>query len=351
MSINTGQMIGDYEVVDLIESSKTGTIYKVRNVLLQRFEALRVMPRTFQDDQEKVTRFLREAKLHALMHHPNIVSFYHATQLDGQLVMTTELVEGTTLAQRLELGPLPLEEALSFFSQVLSGLGHAHVLGVVHRDIVPANIILTSDGQVKLTGFALAKAATDPQLTQPGTVMGSLNYISPEQVKGLSEIDKRSDIYSLGVVLYEAVTGRKPFQHQSQFEVMLAHVNEAPLAPSAVNTSLPAELDSIVLKAMAKDAASRFQTAEEFRAQLDILRGVPQAAETPVAAHAPLPMVPLISEAQAASAGASEARETPDDEFPMERPESRWNSWSLVAAGLFTFLVAVWAFLLVFKRP
>ena len=128
--------------------------------------------------------------------------------------MTTELVEGTTLAQRLELGALRLEDALCFFSQLLSGLGHAHLLGVVHRDITPSNIVLTPDGRVKLTGFALAKAASDPQLTQPGTVMGSLNYISPEQVKGLSEIDKRSDIYSLGVVLYEALTGRRPFQHE-----------------------------------------------------------------------------------------------------------------------------------------
>jgi len=349
MSINTGQMIGDYEVVDLIESSKTGTIYKVRNVLLQRFEALRVMPRTFQEDQEKVTRFLREAKLHALMHHPNIVSFYHATQLDGQLVMTTELVEGTTLAQRLELGALRLEDALSFFSQLLGGLGHAHLLGVVHRDITPSNIVLTSDGRVKLTGFALAKAASDPQLTQPGTVMGSLNYISPEQVKGLSEIDKRSDIYSLGVVLYEAVTGRRPFQHESQFEVMLAHVNEIPLAPSAVNANLPAELNDIVLKAMAKDPASRFQAAEEFRDALDMLGGAPQTAPQtvakPVAPPAPIPpVVPLAPEAELTGGQAAE------EELVTEMPESRWNSWGLVAAGLFTFLVAVWAFFLVFRR-
>ncbi len=344
MSISTGQMIGDYEVVDLIESSKTGTIYKVRNVLLQRFEALRVMPRTFQEDQEKVTRFLREAKLHALMHHPNILSFYHATQLNGQLVMTTELVEGTTLAQRLELGPLPLEEALSFFSEVLSGLGHAHVLGVVHRDITPSNILLTSDQRVKLTGFALAKASTDPQLTQPGTVMGSLNYISPEQVKGVGEIDKRSDLYSLGVVLYEAVTGRRPFQQESQFEVMLAHVNETPPTPSAVNPQLPAELDYVILKAMAKDPAARFQSAEEFREQLDILRGVPQTAEKPAAAPAPIPSGPFGVAAEV------NGHESMEDDYVRHMPASRWNSWGLVAAGLFTFLIAVWAFFLVFRR-
>jgi len=340
MSISTGQMIGDYEVVDLIESAKTGTTYKVRNVLLQRFEALRVLPRTFQDDEEKVTRFLREAKLHALMHHPNILSFYHATQLDGQLVMTTELIEGTSLAQRLELGPLPLAEALSYFSQVLSGLGHAHVLGVVHRDITPANIILTADGHVKLCGFALAKATTDPQLTQPGTVLGSLSYISPEQVKGVNEIDKRADIYSLGAVLYEAVTGRRPFEQKSQFEIMLAHVNDAPVAPSAVNPEIPAELSEIILKAMQKDPAARFQTAEEFRERLDALRGAPQPVVRPIAIPAPVTLAD----------GDAAMEEIPDDQIETQMPATAWNPWILFAASLFTFLVIIWGLFLVFRR-
>src|SRR6266849_4353895 len=157
MPIKPGQTMGDYEVIDLLESSRTGVTYKVRNILAQRFEALRVLPKTLQDDQERVTRFLREAKVHARINHPNIVSFYHATHLGGQVVMTTELVEGTTLERRLELGPLPLAEALGYTSQVLSALAHAHELGVVHRDIAPANIILTPDGGVKLTGFGMAK--------------------------------------------------------------------------------------------------------------------------------------------------------------------------------------------------
>src|SRR5713226_8865345 len=260
MPIKPGQTMGDYEVIDLLESSRTGVTYKVRNILAQRFEALRVLPKTLQDDQEKVTRFLREAKVHARISHPNIVSFYLATHLGGQLVMTTELVEGTTLAQRLELGPLPVAEALHYVSQLLSALAQAHGLGVVHRDITPSNIILTPGGGAKLTGFGLAKATTDPQLTQPGTVIGSLDYISPEQIKGMSELDGRTDIYSLGVVLYQAVTGKRPFERKSQFEVMLAHVNEIPPAPSVVNPELPSELNEIILKAMAKDPSSRFLT-------------------------------------------------------------------------------------------
>jgi serine/threonine-protein kinase len=315
MAIQLGQTVGDYEVIDLIESSKKGVTYKVRNVLVQRFEALRILPKALQDDPEKVTRFLREAKVHARISHPNIVTFYHATQVGGQLVMTTELVEGTTLAERLELGPLPVAEALKYVGQVLSALTQAHALGVAHRDITPANIILTPDGNVKLTGFSLAKATTDPQLTQPGTVLGCLDYISPEQIRGLGEVDGRADIYSLGVVLYEAVTGRRPFDQKSQFEVMLAHVNTLPPAPSIVNPAVPAELSEIILTAMAKDPAARFQTAEAFRQRLDRLSSAPG----PARAAAPAPV-----------------------ETPAQPPAApQWKAWRLALAGLITFLAVM----------
>jgi eukaryotic-like serine/threonine-protein kinase len=337
MPINPGQKLGDYEVIDVLESSKIGVTYKVRNVLLQRFEALRVLPKAFQDDQERVTRFLREAKVHARISHSNVVAFYHATQLEGQLVMTTELVEGTTLAQRLELGPLPLAEALAIFSQILTGLACTHSLGVVHRDITPSNIILLPDGCVKLTGFAMAKATTDPQLTQPGTMMGSLHYISPEQVKAVNDLDARTDIYSLGVVLYEAVTGRKPFEHKSQFDVMLAHVSEMPVSPGVLKPELPAELSEIILRAMAKDPQSRFQNADEFRARIDHLAGIPQ----PVSA---LPVAEVQPTEQLASAEQVSTDETVDT--PMVR---RWSSPAIVAAALFTILVAMWAFFFVLR--
>jgi eukaryotic-like serine/threonine-protein kinase len=331
-----GQIAGDYEVIDVLENAHEGVTYKVRNVLVQRFEVLRILPRSLQDDPEKVTRFLREAKVHARMSHPNIVSFYHATQLDGHLVMTTELVEGTTLAARRESGPLPLAEALSYVSQVLSALAYAHSLGFVHRNITPSNIILTPEGSAKLTGFSLAKATTDPQMTQPGTVMGSLNYISPEQVKGLTELDGRSDIYSLGVVLYEAVTGRRPLHRKSQFEIMLAHVNELPPAPTIVNPEVPAELSEIILTAMAKDPSLRYQTADEFRQRLDRLSGAPRPASESVQRPAPIPKSDdtLMRTAPVAS----------------RRLTVQWSSWRLWAAGFFTLIVFVLTFLAITRR-
>ena len=332
MVIKPGQLIGDYEVIDFLENSPEGVTYKVRNVLVQRLEVLRILPRTLQDDPEKVARFLRETKVHARITHPNIVGFYHATQIEGQLVMTTELVEGTTLAHRRESGPLPLEEALSYVSQVLSALTYAHALGFIHRNVTPANIILTPDGIAKLTGFSLAKATVDTQMTQPGTVMGSLNYISPEQVKGQTQLDARADIYSMGVVLYEAVTGRKPFHRKSQFEIMLAHVNDLPPAPTIVNPEVPAELSEIILTAMGKDPSLRYQTAEEFRQRLVRLQGASQVHEKEEAS------VPMTTPGMRTT------------EITGRQVAINWSSWRLWATGLFAFLAFILTFLAITRN-
>src|SRR5260370_964170 len=224
MAFQVGKTIGQYEFIDVLDSSKNGVPYKVRNILADRCEALKVLPASLQNDQDSVSRFLREMHVHARMIHPNIVTFFSAFPLDGQFVITTELVEATTLAARLELGRMPLHEALDYICQVLDALSHAHSHGVIHRDITPANILITPAGVVKLAGFALAKSPDDPSLTQAGVVLGSLHYMSPEQVKGIREFDARSDIYSVGVVLYQVVTGRRPFGFESQFDIMAAHV-------------------------------------------------------------------------------------------------------------------------------
>ena len=326
MSIQPGQRVGDYEILDLLENSKEGVTYKVRNVILQRFEILRVLPQTLQDDHDAVTRFLREAQVHARMSHPNIVAFYHATQLNGQLIMTTESVEGTTLAARRELGPLPMAKALGVLGQVLSALGHAHSLGIVHRNVTPSNIILTPDGTVKLTGFGLAKAAQDHHLTQPGILLGSLNYISPEQIKGSANLDGRTDIYSAGVILYEVLTGRRPFHRKSQFELMLAHMSELAPAPSIVNPDVPAELSEIVLTAMAKEPSSRFQTAEEFRQRLENPSRGPSRDAHPNS---------VAAVAQSVSAP------SPSSQPMRGKPASAWNSRRLLLAGCLTFLIGI----------
>ncbi|MBZ5575130.1 MAG: serine/threonine protein kinase [Acidobacteriia bacterium] len=273
MSFELGRTVGGYEFLDVLDTSSMDVAYKVRNHLSQRLEALKVLPANSSDDREGVERFLREIKVHARLLHPNIVTFYNAAELEGQLIMTTEFVEGITLTERVkQMGGLPWCEAFSHVTQILLALGYAHEQGIVHRNVTPDSIILTADATVKLSGFGLAKLMASPSLTQAGAVLGALGYIPPEQIRGVGTLDARSDLYSVGVVLYEALTGRLPFDSQSQFQVMLDHVAAEPPAPSAINPQVPPEFDSIVMTALAKDPAARFQSADQFRARLEGVR-------------------------------------------------------------------------------
>lgn len=318
MAFEIGQKAGPYEFLAVQENSRIGCAYKVRNTMADRFELLRILPGELQENREEQERFLREIRVHARLSHPNIVSFHTATELGGQAVMTSEFFEGSTLEKHLEAGPMLEKEAIAQMSQVLSALSYAHEHGVVHREVSPPNILLGPDGSVKLTGFGLAKSASDPQLTCAGTVMGWLEYMSPEQVKGLATLDSRTDIYSAGAVLYEMITGQIPFVRKNQFDLMMAHVTAPPPSPLGLKPDLSKELSDIILTALAKDPAERFQTAAEFREALERL-----GAETP---PKPLPFAP-----EAARAGEG------------------WTSRSLFLTGVFTFIVVVVAFLALLK--
>ena len=268
MKFEIGQTAGGYEFLAVLDTSESGVTYKVRNVLVRRLEALKVLPKELQEDQQRINRFLREVNIRARLSHPNIVSFYNALSLDDQLVMTTELVEGSTVAQLAKLGPFPLKDAVDYICQALSALVYAHAHGVVHRDISPSSMIITEENQLRLSDFGLAKMYADPSLTQTGTVVGSVDYTSPEQVKGITTLDERTDIYSIGVILYELAAGQKPFVSKSQFEVMQAHVEKEPLPPVELNPELSSELNNIILHALAKAPTERFQSAMKFRTAL-----------------------------------------------------------------------------------
>src|SRR6266852_1972179 len=286
MSFEIGQIAGGYEFVGVQGNTRIGRGYKVRNVLAERLEVLRVLPNEPNLGREEVDRFLREIKVHARLSHPNIVTFYTATEIDSELVMTSEFFDGITLEQRLTMGRMPLQETIVCMSQVLSALSYAHEVGVVHREVSPANILLGSDGTVKLTGFEMAKSSADPEVTQVGTVMGWLEYMSPEQVTAAVKPDARSDIYSAGAVLYEMVTGQIPFVCGSQFDLMMAHVNSPPELPAGTDVGLA----QVILTALAKNPSERFQTARLFRDALESAVAIPSPVALEPVSETPAPI-------------------------------------------------------------
>lgn len=304
MNSNIGDRIGDYEIVGVLGAGGMGKVYKVRNVISDRIEAMKVLLPDLANVPELADRFMREIKVLAGLEHPNIAALRTAQRVDNQLIMVMELVEGVTLQDRLEQGRMPVPEALEYSAQVLSALSYAHARGVIHRDIKPANMMVTAGGTVKLMDFGIAKAAGDRKLTMTGTTLGSLYYMSPEQIRG-GELDMRSDLYSFGISLYEIVTGARPFHGDSDFSLMTAHLQAEPVPPIDVDPQLPAALNEIILLSIAKDPAKRFQSADAFRSALGTVGGgapvaapaaAPRQAQTftPVAAPpTPVAQVPL----------------------------------------------------------
>jgi serine/threonine-protein kinase len=296
--MNIGQRIGDYEVVEVLGAGGMGEVYKVRNVLSERVEAMKVLLPNLAGNPELAERFLREIKLQASLDHPNIAKLYTAFRDSNQLLMVMEFVEGQPIDKLLAAGPLMTRDALDYASQVLGALAYAHGRGVTHRDIKPANLMRTPSGTIKLLDFGIAHMKKDPKLTQTGTTLGSLYYIAPELIKG-AEPDARCDIYSLGVVLYEMVTARKPFQGDSQYSIMAAHMEGAPVAPSDAAPWMPGPLNEVILKAIAKDPAQRFQTADAFKSALESAAAAP--ADQVATQVIPTPTTALPGERPAAS--------------------------------------------------
>jgi len=307
MALEPGTRVGDYEILALLGAGGMGQVYSARNIISGRTEAMKVLLPDFASEPELAARFTAEIRTLAGLDHPNIAQLRTAFQFENRLVMIMEFVEGVTLEKRANAAPVPVDEVVNYSTQVLAALSYAHSKGVTHRDIKPANIMITSHGLVKLMDFGIAKSTNDLQLTRPGTTMGSVYYMSPEQVRG-GTVDARSDIYSFGVTMYEMLTGRRPFQAETAYSVLNAQLTEAPAPPMQINPALPQELNNIVLRAMVKSPDGRFQTADEFRAALRSLQPPkvePTVAQlAPVAAQRPAsampPVAPSIPPANAA---------------------------------------------------
>lgn len=258
-----------YELSHLIARGGMAEVYRAHDRLLDRPVALKVLFPELSVDRSFVDRFKREARAAANLSHPNIVPVFDWGEDGGTYFIVMEFIDGRPLSSILRsAGPLSAERTADIGAHVAAALGYAHKHLVVHRDVKPGNVLITDDGHVKVTDFGIARAInTEESLTQTGAVMGTATYFSPEQAEGIG-VDARSDIYSLGVVLFEMVTGRPPYLGESPVAVASKHVRDSPPAPRELNPTIPATFEAIILKSMAKDPAHRYQTAEDLRADL-----------------------------------------------------------------------------------
>jgi serine/threonine protein kinase len=268
LSLEIGTQVGDYRIVAPVGAGAYGEVYQAEHRITHRIDALKILSSHHTGTDEQAQRFLREIQLQASLSHPNIAAVHNAFRTGDGLALIMELVHGEPLSGILKRGRVPLERGVSYVLGILSALACAHGHGIVHRDIKPENIIVTPDGAVKLTDFGLARSPASPRLTQSGEFAGSPSYMSPEQVLGTGEIDARSDLYSTGVVLYEIVTGRPPFDGATAFAVMLGHRSAAPVPPIGIDSAIPPGLNQVILTALEKDPERRFRSAGEFQIAL-----------------------------------------------------------------------------------
>jgi serine/threonine protein kinase len=287
MALFLGTKLGPYEIVAPLGAGGMGEVYRARDARLGRDVAIKVLPASFSSDSDRLRRFEQEARAAGALNHGNILAIYDIGTHEGSPFLVTELLGGETLRERLQSGPLPLRKALDVAVQVARGISAAHEKGIVHRDLKPANLFLTTDGRVKILDFGLAKlkqpentGAAETQAptktvdaeTEPGVVLGTVGYMSPEQVRG-KPADARSDIFSLGTILYEMLSGERPFQRDSSADAMAAILKEDPPELSNEGRKIPPGVERIVRHCLEKDPAERFQSARDLAFDLESVSG------------------------------------------------------------------------------
>ncbi|MGA2819699.1 MAG: serine/threonine-protein kinase [Anaerolineales bacterium] len=313
MSFIPGENVGPYRITQQLGQGGMATVFKAYHAALDRYVALKVLHPAFKEDPSFLGRFRREARVVAKLDHPNIVPIYDFAEHEGQPFLVMKFIEGQTLKARLVQGPLGPEEAVHILRCVGSALGYAHKQGVLHRDIKPSNVLLTPDGSVFLADFGLARIAAAGESTlSSDMLLGTPHYISPEQAKGLRNLDEGTDIYSLGVVLYEVTVGRVPFNADTPFSIIHDHIFTPLPMPRLVNPKVPEGVERVLLKALAKERADRYPDVQSL---VDAFVAAVENAAAP------------------ASAGpqAAIARSSPK---PSSRRPPPWWVWVIVAAGV-----------------
>jgi eukaryotic-like serine/threonine-protein kinase len=335
--LEAGQKVGGrYTLIERIGSGGMADVWSAEDSMLGRQVALKFLHERFNQDQQFVERFRREAQAAAGLQHPNVVSVYDRGEHEGRHWIAMEYVQGASLKDLITRG-LSVTEAIEIVRQILAGAKFAHARGIVHRDMKPHNVLVDNEGRARVTDFGIARAGAS-EITQTGSVLGTAQYLSPEQAQGL-ELGATSDLYSIGVILYEALTGRVPFEADTAVAIALKQVSEQPRRPSELNPRVTPALDAVTLKALAKDPANRFQTADEFIRALD-------AAESDPTGGGALGDTAAYAAAAGAGALAGAALAKDDGEPPTEpdaedeEEAKRKRRRKLIALGVVAALIA-----------
>ncbi|GBE58109.1 serine/threonine-protein kinase PrkC [bacterium BMS3Abin01] len=310
-----------YEIIRRLGSGGMADVFLARDTHLGREVAIKILYQRYADDDEFVARFRREAQSAAGLNHPHIVSIYDRGEADGSYYIAMEYLEGRSLKQVIsERGTLAPAPAIDISEQILQALQFAHENNVIHRDIKPHNIIINGRDQVKVTDFGIARAGSAARMTETGSIIGTAQYLSPEQAKGLA-VEQGSDLYSLGIVLYEMLTGRVPFEGENPVAIALKHLSDVPVPPQALNPEIPDNLNAVVMKALAKDPANRYRHAEEFMADLErCRRDLPVAAALPDDDTARTEIIAPAAAAAAMGAGAAATAASASGDETMIHP-------------------------------
>jgi serine/threonine-protein kinase len=334
---------GRYKVIRKLGAGGMANVYLAEDQELGRRVAIKILNDRHANDEQFVERFRREAKNAAALSHPNVVSIYDRGDAEGTYYIAMEFLDGRSLKELIvSRGPAPVNVAVEYARQILSALRFAHRHGIVHRDIKPHNALVDSEGRVKVTDFGIARAGAS-QMTEAGSIVGTAQYLSPEQARG-SGVDQRSDLYSLGIVLYELLTGTVPFNGDTPVEIAMKHLSQTPEPPSAKRPDLPREIDLVVMRALAKDPDDRYQSAEEMDADLDrVARGAAVSAETEESATMIMrspQTIPGPTSSTAATMIAPPRRGAalpppPPVYYDLEEPIHRRPVWPWIAALLF----------------
>ena len=311
-----GRTLGHYRILELLGKGGMGEVYLAEDTRLQRRVALKILAPELAHDQDRRERFEREARAAAQLNHPHIVTIHSVEEAEGLAFLTLELVDGKTMSELIPTSGLPLDRLLQWSIPLADAVGAAHQRGITHRDLKPANVMLTTDGRVKVLDFGLAKLREDlaegpasmptRDLTGEGRVLGTIAYMSPEQAEGRA-VDPRTDVFALGVVLYEMATGRRPFSGDTHLSVLTAILRDTPASVSQIKTDLPRELARIIQRCLAKDPEDRYQTAKDLRNDLRALRDDLASGEVVVSGSASAsgsgPVPPIAAPPAAAKAG------------------------------------------------